>query len=145
MNKELERAKEILETEKETTFVAISPTGEIYRSSEMGIVPITDLIDSRKDFLQNAYVADKVIGRAAAFLLARGKICGLYTKTVSHLAKQVIDMNGIPFFFEEEVEFIKNRRKTGMCPMEQAVLHVHEKEWEHAYWILRQTQKEMRG
>ena len=145
MNQELERAKEILETEKETTFVAISPTGEIYRSSEMGIVPITDLIDSRKDFLQNAYVADKVIGRAAAFLLARGKICGLYTKTVSHLAKQVIDMNGIPFFFEEEVEFIKNRNQTGMCPMEQAVLHIHEKEWEHAYWILRQRQKEMRG
>ena len=36
--------------------------------------------------------------------------------------------NEIPFSYEKEVEYIINRTKTGMCPMEQTVLQIEDAE-----------------
>ena len=91
--------------------------------------------------LKGAFVADRVIGRAAAFLLVYGEVKGLHAKLISSHAKEVLLRYGLPFEYEEEVPYIKNRRQDGMCPMEQSVLNTENAE--KAFEILCEKWKAM--
>ena len=52
-------------------------------------------------------------------LLGVGEI---YAAIMSRSAKKILDEYGIKYSCGEEVEYIINRKKDGMCPMEKAVM-----------------------
>ena len=57
--------------------------------------------------------------------------CGIraaYTPVISKKALEVFENYGIYAEYDKLVEFISNRRNTGLCPMEEAVLNVDEPE-----------------
>jgi len=86
-------------------------------------------------FFKDRYVADKVVGKAAAMLFIKGKVKELYAAIISEHACAVLDSNNVPYTFGEKVPYIINRANTGMCPMETTVLGVDDVD--EAYIILK--------
>ena len=119
MNATLEKAKALLNKGDGATLGG-SPTfalvngGQVYVSEEKGIKPLMCLLSDNPALLNGASVADRITGRASAFLLIHGKVKELYTELISESACAVLD-GGIDYTFDKSVEKIEN------CIMEQAV------------------------
>lgn len=94
---------------------------ELRTDDRRGILPLMQWL-AGGDFLRDAVVADKVIGKAAAFLLVLGGVREVYAGVISIPAADVLQNAGIPYTYEKKVQNIENRRHDGICPMESAVL-----------------------
>lgn len=116
----LEKAKGILH-KGGFTFVAINGEKE-FVSSLLGIAPLLSILKNTPDMLDGAAVADKVIGKAAAMLMAYGNVSEVYAGVVSEHALPVFERAGITLLYDKVVPHIRNRAGTGMCPMEKKVL-----------------------
>lgn len=98
---------------------------EILTSKGRGIRPLLDMLDDGRDL--NGYaVADKIVGRAAAFLFVRLNVSEVYGEVISNQAMKVLESYGIPTFFNTVTDYIVNREGTGLCPMETAVLGIED-------------------
>lgn len=118
---DIERAKQAL-GEEGVTFAAVLADGRLLVSGKKGIAPMMELLGQDAGALAGAAVADKVIGRAAAFLLEKAGAAAAYADVLSTHAKEVLERSGMAFSFGKEVPYIINRAGTGMCPMEACVL-----------------------
>ena len=67
------------------------------------------------------FTADKIVGRAAAFLYVKLGAAGVYAPVMSRGAKELLTEYNIPAEADELTENIRNRQNTGLCPMECAV------------------------
>jgi len=115
---DLERAKEILLNGK-YTFVLLKD-GEIIKTShKKGVIPFMKIIRENDQMLENAVIADKVIGKAAALLAAGRKTKAVYAVVMSQKAKEVFEDHSIFYQFNHCVDYIKNRDKSDQCPMEK--------------------------
>lgn len=138
MLKKMEQAKAALSGE-ETTFAAVSVKGELRTSTQKGIAPMMEILTTEPCFLEGAFVADRVIGKAAAFLLIKGEIAHLYAKVISIHAAEALEKNNIPFEYDKMVPYIINRTKDGRCPFEASVLE--ETDCERAYLTIQKNLK----
>lgn len=121
MSVDLNRAKELLEANAYTC--VIRKEDSVYASKQRGAKPLLAWVDEGKDFTGFS-AADKVVGKAAAFLYVLLKVDAIYAKVISVPAAKVLEDYGISTFFDEKVEAIRNRTNTGFCPMETAVLEI---------------------
>lgn len=137
-----EQAKAAL-TGEGTTFAAVSAKGELRTSIQKGIAPMMEILSTNPQFLEGASVADRVIGKAAAFLLVKGKIAHLYAEIISNHAAEVLNNHRIPFEYKKMVPYIINRNQDGMCPFEACVLE--ETDSEDAYLKIKMRRAEMSG
>ena len=128
----LAQAKKSL-TESNATFVMIK-NEQTMMSERRGVAPILQLLREDPDALEGAYIADKVIGKAAALLLMYGRIRALYTKVISSHALNVLKDSGIEVVYDKLVPYVINRDGTDMCPMEKLVLQIGSPE--EAYAVL---------
>ena len=121
MNSDLEKAIKTLSSGG-FTFAAVRGEDTL-TSSQRGVKPLLDLIDSGST-LSRFSVADRVVGRAAAFLyVLLGARC-VHACVMSSPAKAVFEKFNIPCSCNEEVAAIRNREGTGFCPMESAVMDI---------------------
>lgn len=120
MEKLTQKAKEILENNCRTCVVCLE--NETYESSERGVKPLLNLLDSKID-LKGACAADKVVGAGAAFLYLLLGVREVYASVISEKAKSVLEQNGVSAVFDTLVPKIQNRAKNGFCPIETAVLN----------------------
>ena len=118
----LEQAKSLLITTKSTILVVSN--GEVFTSQERGVKPLLHLLTEKKGFLKGASVADKVIGKAAALLMALGEIKEVHTLIISEPALQVFENHKIKYFYDKKVDRIVNRTGDGLCPMESLCLDI---------------------
>ncbi|MBR2062578.1 MAG: DUF1893 domain-containing protein [Anaerotignum sp.] len=139
MDNRLEKAKAALAGE--ITFAAVLSDGTLITSEKKGIAPMMALLEEDKDILKGAYVADRVIGRAAALLMEKAGVAAAFGELVSSHALKAFGKSGIPFTYGKEADYIINRTKTGMCPMEQTVLDIEDAE--EAYEALRKKLAEL--
>lgn len=126
MNKsviDLEKAKKLLESAKATC--AFVKDEEAFFSLERGVAPLLKLLQEEKS-LAGFSAADKVVGRAAAFLYVLLKVEKLYAGVISKYALEVLNFYGVPVEYGELVEAIRTRKGDGFCPMETAVLGISE-------------------
>ncbi len=115
--KDVDIAAELLE--KESLALAIVKDGRvIYKSSGRGIKPLYKAYEEHKIELEGSSVADRVTGKAAAMLCTHAGIKQLKTKLISDNAINVLKETKIIYEFDIRTPFIKNREKTGMCPVE---------------------------
>ncbi len=121
MNNNLEYAINIL-TNENLTF-ALYDGKELITSRERGIKPLLNLYESERNF-KNFSAADKVIGKAAAFMYALLGIKEIFSFVISEKALEVFEKYGIDIKYEECSPNIINRTKTDICPMEKAVLNI---------------------
>ena len=90
----------------------------IYR--RRGVIDLFELYEGDPGFMHGARLADKVIGKGAAALVALGGMAEVYADLISTPALTVLRQTGIPTRFGQEVPYIINRKKDGRCPLETA-------------------------
>ena len=123
MSADLNRARSILEIQGCTCVLACGD--QVYTSHERGVKPLLTWLDQSiccKDF----YAADKVVGKATAFLYCLLQVRAVYTPVISRSAARVLRAHSIELTAGTEVDFIWNRRRTGPCPMETAVKDIED-------------------
>ena len=109
-------------------------------SMEHGVKPLLKWISEGKDF--SGYGgADQVIGKAAALLYICLGVRDIYGQVISDQAIRVFEEHGVTYTYAERVPYIINRRKDGLCPMEQTVLGTSDPE--EAVKLLRNKVKSM--
>lgn len=116
--------------------------GEEITSKERGIAPLIVLLDRRKEFA-GAVAADKVTGKAAAFLYVLLGVAAVRTRLSSVPAGEVFSRYGIAHRTDVSCDRIINRRGDGLCPMESAVARIDDPS--EAEKILRAKVEEFSG
>ena len=114
----LEILKKIL-YKKNASLVVMFEDGAIKEFYNKRVNDIVSILKENPNSLNGAIVADKVIGKTAASLLAIGKVKELYADTISEYALDVLKNNNIKYEYGNKVNYIMNNQKTGMCPMEE--------------------------
>ena len=108
--------------EKDLT-CAICGEGVEYTSTLRGVQPLLRPYEEGTRFTGCA-AADRVIGKAAACLYVLLGVERVYAGIVSRPAKEIFENNGIALEYDSLVELIENRTRTGLCPMETAVIEL---------------------
>ncbi len=106
--------------EKDLT-CAICGEGTEYTSTLRGVQPLLRPYEEGVSFTGCA-AADRVVGKAAACLYVLLGVERVYAGIVSKPAKEIFEKNGIALDYDMLVELIENRTRTGLCPMETAVI-----------------------
>lgn len=96
-----------------------------HTSSLRGVKPLVQWYVSGADFSQFA-AADKVIGRATAFLYQLMGIRTVYAHVISRPALAVFETHGVYVQYGQLVDNIINRKGDGLCPFEDAVLNIQQ-------------------
>lgn len=116
MNNDLIRARHLLQTGDYTCVFCRGDT--VITDHRRGIRPLLELYRNGTD-LRAFSAADKVVGKAAAFLYRLMGVRTLYAGVISTPALAVLE--GLSVEFSTETPAVKNHAQTGLCPMETAV------------------------
>ena len=119
MSDNLEKCREILKSGEYTLVLFDGKT--LLTDTKRGVKPLLDLLDRETD-LSRFSAADKVVGKAAAFLYVLLNVREVYADVISTPALSVLEEHKIPVVYGILTDKIKNRAGTGFCPMETAVL-----------------------
>ena len=114
---DLEQAIRLLKAEQYTCVLFWGDTH--YSSRQRGVRPLLDFLDSGEDFAGFS-AADKVVGKATAFLYCLLGVTAVHAGVLSDSAAQVLADAKIAFSCDRQVSGIRNRDNTGPCPMETA-------------------------
>lgn len=95
----------------------------VYQSKERGVKPLLDWLESGTD-LRGFAAADRVVGKAAAYLYVLLGVRAVYAPVMSEAARAVLERYGIEASCGVAVPAIRNRAGTGLCPVEQAVADI---------------------
>lgn len=87
--------------------------------TQRGIRDLYHLLKADKELLCGALMADKVVGKGAAALMALGGIAVLHADVVSRPALGLLESCGIEVEYGVLVDNIINCTKTGICPVEK--------------------------
>lgn len=118
---EKERLKELLHAGSYSCVIAQGGNTRTFRND--GVKDLYDLLCRNPAFLKGAYIAGKIVGKAAAALMVRGGISNVYTDTISLSALGLLRRARIPVDFGCLVPYIPNPDKTGWCPLEEMCYH----------------------
>ncbi len=121
MNNNLEKAKKLLCDEGLTC--CFTDGERIYKSCERGVRPLLSYLDEGIDPF-GLCAADKVVGKAAAFLYVLLGIKCVYAQVISEKALEVFKKYSVDISYAKLVPAIRNRTNTGFCPMETAVENI---------------------
>lgn len=123
MNENTQKAKNLL-IEGEYTCVLCNRKGDsAFASTDRGVKPLLACLDSDTDF-DGCFAADRVVGKAAAFLYVLLGVREVYATVMSEPAVRVLEENGISAYRDHQPQTIRNRTNTGPCPMESAVWEI---------------------
>ena len=87
-----------------------------------GVSDLFRLLHESPEVLEGALLADKVVGKGAAALMALGKVKEVYAEVISESAFALLEQEGIRTSYGKLVPHIINRAGTGMCPVETRCL-----------------------
>jgi hypothetical protein len=94
----------------------------LFASDKERLLPLLEYTETCAPYEKDVTVLDRVVGNAAALLLARVFCRETYGDLGSELAAKTLDQIGISHRFAETVPHIENNRRDGMCPMEELSL-----------------------
>ncbi len=92
--------------------------------TQRGVRDLYDMVTTQPTLLRGAHVADKIIGKGAAALMINGGVRRVATHTVTTPALAMLRAAGVEVLFENEIDQIENRQKTGQCPLEERLQDV---------------------
>ncbi len=118
---DLNKATELLLNNNFTCVICKGDT--IYTSTNRGVKPLVSWYREGLNF-KGFSAADKVIGKATAFLYVLLGVKAVYANVISKSALQVLTENNIYVEYSELTDLIINRRGDGICPFEDAVMNV---------------------
>ncbi|MCL2522594.1 MAG: DUF1893 domain-containing protein [Erysipelotrichales bacterium] len=124
----IKEAKVLIE-KGEATLVIINRTSEsrklkiVKTDNRAGIRGIKHLFETEKALLKNAIIVDKVIGKAAASIMALAEVQAIYGLTTSRTALAMMEENNIKYKYDLLVDAIA-KQSGGLCVMEEASLNM---------------------
>lgn len=118
----MQTLREILDTQGFTC--VLKKDEQIHTATERGVKPLVRFLLRGPD-LRGCRAADKVVGKATAYLYVLLGAKAVYAHVMSRSAARVLEENGIETSWGTLVENIINRQGTGICPFEEAVLSIH--------------------
>ena len=136
---DLEKAKaELLDN----NYTCVLCRGESVHTSRLrGVKPLVVWYVGEMDFTGFS-AADKVVGKATAFLYVLLGVRAVYAAVISRSALQVLTSSGIDAEYGSLVENIINRTGDGICPFEEAVLNIDDAN--DAYAAVREKMEAMK-
>ncbi|WP_297410743.1 DUF1893 domain-containing protein [uncultured Alistipes sp.] len=94
-------------------------SGDVIRIfRERGVKDLFRLLKEEPAMLRGAFIADKVVGKAAAALMVLGGVRELFADVISHSALELLARYRVRVSYTVAVDHIINRTRTGWCPME---------------------------
>jgi len=105
--------------QKNWSFVLIKKDKIIFKSKLKGLDPLVFCIKKYKKEMRGAVIFDKIVGRAAACLLAYTKVKEVWTPTISRDARRILAKTKIKVVYKREVKSIMDRKGSDLCPMEK--------------------------
>ena len=121
MNTNLTNARNLLDSGDYTCVLCQGDT--VHTAMERGVKPLLTWLDSGLD-AAGFSAADRVVGRATAFLYVLLGVKEVYARVMSRPAAEVLERHGIGVRAGQLVDGIINRKGTGPCPFEAAVLTI---------------------
>ena len=123
MNADLNRAIALL---SEGHYTCVACKGELLHTATFrGVKPLVRWLDERTD-LSGFSAADKVVGKATAYLYCLLGVRAVHAYVMSTAAMEVLRNHGIDARCDKEVPGIINRAGDGPCPFEAAVWDIHD-------------------
>lgn len=113
----MERARELLDR-LDCSCVIINPGGDVTTCHRRGVIDLYDLLNCNPLKLSGAVIADKVVGKGAAALMALGGVAEVHARVMSRDALRLLQREGVAASCDIEVDAISNRAGTGRCPVE---------------------------
>ncbi len=98
----------------------------IMASYDKGIKPVFLKLVESKNSLQDASMADKVVGKALALLSLFAGIKSVYGYVMSDCAKIILENNGVDVEYNKIVLYIMNKDRTDKCLMEKLVSDIED-------------------
>jgi hypothetical protein len=106
----------------DATLLVSSGDDIVFSSRQGGIAPLLEALKVLPQrVLEAASVADVVVGKAGALLLAHAKVKFVAGKIMSEAGAAVLRAHGIPIYEERSVAMICGRVPGQPCPFEQAI------------------------
>ena len=120
---DLETAKTQL-IQNHLTLIFIKNNNILFKTKSHRIFGFLTAIQELDRKLENASVADKVVGRAVALLCAYARIKAIYAETLSMKAVDVLEKAGIACEWNGLVDTILDTNKDDVCPFEKAAAKI---------------------
>ena len=86
---------------------------------DRGVRDLYRLLQEDRVFLDGSFVADKVVGKAAAALMILGGVKEVFADVISEPAYVFLQEAGIQTRYALKVPHIVNRTQTDWCPLER--------------------------
>lgn len=106
---------------KEHTLI-VCKDGKTAFYDERGLQPL--LVRLNDGAFKDAFVADRIVGKASALLHVYGGVKEVYTPVIAKPAIAVYEKHGVKYSADKVVENIRNKTNTGLCPMEMKVRNI---------------------
>ena len=94
--------------------------GEVRTFRRRGVIDLYTLLVEDPGYMRDALLADKVIGKGAAAVVATAGVKEVYAEVISLPAVNLLRQAGISVSWGERVSAIRNRAGDGWCPLETA-------------------------
>ena len=121
MDDDFRNAKEKFSTGKYT--LVLCKNEDVITSDLTGIKSLIKIIDDKTE-CKGYSAADKIVGRAAAFLYTLLEVKNIYGEVMSKGAIEILKKAGINYEYKTLTDYIENRQRNGICPMDEAVKNV---------------------
>ena len=121
MNTDLKNARNLLDSGDYTCVICRDDA--CHTATQRGVKPLLSWLDAGLD-AKGFSAADRVVGRATAFLYCLLGVKAVYARVMSRPAMEVLENHGIHAEAGQLVEGIINRKGTGPRPFEATVLHI---------------------
>jgi hypothetical protein len=116
--RDVKLAKELLGS-KGVSLVIVKGGQTLFESSLSGIYGLLQAIEKLKKKMYGSSVADRVVGRAAALLLAYSRVNEVYAPILSREGLKVLEENRIKVEYLNLVQKILDKMGKKICPFER--------------------------
>ncbi len=103
------------------SLVMMDTAGRVRQFSKKGVRDLEDLLDHEPDSLRRATIADKVVGKAAAGMMAFGGVSEVYADVLSARAVPMLKRYGIVYSYGQLVDHIVIADGDTRCHLEEIV------------------------
>lgn len=104
----------------EGSYSCVVKSGECIRTfTRRGVIDLYSLSKDEPQFLMGATIADKVIGKGAAAIIAMAGVHELYSHVISQGGYDLLIKEGVKVSYKSLVPNIINRQGDDICPLEK--------------------------
>lgn len=104
---------------EQLTLVVKSKDATIHRFTQRGVKDLLALVTQQPQVLNEALIADKAVGKAAAACMVMGRVKHVHADVMSEPALTLLQQHGVEAEYATLVDYIINRTGDGWCPLEK--------------------------